>query len=797
LQLPNWSDINSSAFYSKQVLGSAKIMKKRWGLLGATIRSTIFLALSGHALAQQPSETGSATTASNSSALQEVTVTATRREESVQKVPISIAAITQDELTQRGAISIADVAAMTPGLQFDLAYPGISTYTTISIRGMNANIGASVIGVYVDDTPIMVRLPANGGAGASFPVVFDFNRVEVDRGPQGTLFGASSEGGAVRFISNQPSLTQFDGQSHAQVGWTQNGGVSYEAAAAAGGPIVEDKLGFRISVWDSRDGGYIDRIEPFAPFDVTGHDTNTNNKLSLRAALAFAVNDDIRITPGVFYQSIQANNSSQFTGNVFSDPSAGHFYDSRILPEESVDNFVLPTLRIEAHLPFADLTSATSFWHRQLNVTFDATGLVGTLGIVDYGNPLGPDFPTSTADAAPGLSPQTERAFTEEIRLASNQKDAFVSWVGGVFYDHRYQTDVFSLYSNLVEPSGASILYDYQNNLDKQIAAFANVDLHFSPKLTLSLGERIARVNTYQVNTAGGELNNGVPPSLNSSASETPSTPRAVVSYQADSDDLFYISASKGFRVGGGNAALPPICHTTVPSSYNPDSDWSYEIGAKNQLFGGRLQVNTSVFHVLWTQIQQEISLGSCSGLPYIANAGNAIVNGFDLALQALVTDRLKVSLSVGYADAYFNKTVLAYPGAPLVQEGDKVGYPPQVNPPWDVDTSARYDFPLSDSANLYVRGEYQYHSQNPGPFRTQIPTGPAYFPELAADPPTHLFSARLGYSRNKVDVSLYVDNLLNSHPLLGKFLWSSSSTLVAYDTFRPRTIGVTANVGF
>jgi iron complex outermembrane recepter protein len=772
-------------------------MNKRWGLVAVSIQFTTFAMFSGATIAQEAAGTSSASNNASSESLEEVVVTATRRAESLQKVPISIDAITGAELTERGAISIADVAAMTPGLQFDLAYPGISTYTTIAIRGMNANIGASVIGVYVDDTPIMVRLPANGGAGAAFPVVFDFDRVEVDRGPQGTLFGASSEGGAVRFISNQPSLTNFDGQAHAQLGWTQDGGLSYETAAAAGGPIIDDKLGFRVSVWESHDGGYIDRIQPYAPFDVVGHDDNTDHKLSVRAALAYQATDDIRITPGIFYQSIQMDNSSQFTGNVFSNPSSGQFYDSRLEPESSLDNFVLPTLRIEAHLPFADLTSATSFWHRQLNVTFDATGLVGTLGIIDYGNPLGPDFPTALSDYAPGLSPQTERAFTQEIRLASNQQGGFVSWVGGIFFDHRYQTDVFSLYSNVVQPSGASILYDYQNNLDKQIAAFANVDLHLTQKLTLSLGERIAKVNSYQVNTAGGELNSSVPPSLTSSSSETPSTPRAVLSYQADPDDLFYLSASKGFRVGGGNAALPAICHTVVPPSYNSDSDWSYEIGAKNQLFNGRLQINTSVFHVLWTQIQQEISLGSCSGLPYITNAGNAIINGFDLAVQALATDRLRFNLNVGYADAYFNQTVFASPGAPLVQEGDKVGYPPQVNPPWDADALANYDFPLADNAKLYLRGEYQYHSHNPGPFRTEIPAGPAYFPQLAADPATHLFNARLGYVRNKVDISLYVDNVFDSHPLLGKFLWSSSSTLIAYNTFRPRTIGLTANVGF
>jgi iron complex outermembrane recepter protein len=771
-------------------------MNKRWGLSAVSIQLMAFLVLAEPTIAQQQAADSSSANA-NALTLEEVTVTATRRAESVQKVPISIDAISQADLTERGAVSISDVAAMTPGLQFDLAYPGISTYTTISIRGMNANIGASVIGVYMDDMPIMVRLPANGGAGAAFPVVFDFDRVEVDRGPQGTLFGASSEGGAVRFITNQPSLTDFTGQAHAQMGWTQDGGLSYETAAAVGGPIIDDKVGFRISVWDSRDGGYVDRIEPYAPFDVVGHDDNTDEKLSLRAALTFKVNDDIRITPALFYQSIDANNSGQFTGNVFSNPSSGQFYDSRLEPENSSDHVIAPTLKIEVHLPFADLTSATSYWHRQLDVTFDATGLVGTLGVIDYGNPLGPDFPTSLADYAPGLSPQTEEAYTEEVRLASNQPGSFISWVAGVFYDHRYQSDVFSLFSNMVDPTAPNILYDFQSNLDKDIAAFANLDFHLTQKLTASLGERIARINTFQINTAGGELNAGVPTYLTSSASETPSTPRAVFSYQADPNNLLYISASKGFRVGGGNAALPPICHTTVPGAYNPDSDWSYEIGAKDQLLDGRLQINTSVFHVLWTQIQQEISLGSCSGLPYIANAGNAIVNGFDLAVQALVTDRLRFNLNTGYADAYFNKTVFTSAGAPLVEDNDKVGYPPQVNSPWDVDALGNYDFPLADSAKLYLRGDYQYHSHNPGPFRTQIPTGPAYFPQLTADPATHLFNARLGYIRNKVDVSLYVDNVSNAHPLLGKFLWSSSSTLVAYDTFRPRTVGVTANVAF
>src|SRR5580700_1814640 len=148
------------------------------------------------------------------SQLEEITVTATRREESIQKVPISVKALSQEDLDQGHVQDIADIAAITPGLQYSVPNGFGATITTIAIRGMNTQVGASVVGIYLDDTPIQSRLPAIGDVGDTFPLVFDLNRVEVERGPQGTLFGAGSEAGAVRFISNAPSLTDFSGFSH-------------------------------------------------------------------------------------------------------------------------------------------------------------------------------------------------------------------------------------------------------------------------------------------------------------------------------------------------------------------------------------------------------------------------------------------------------------------------------------------------------------------------------------------------------------------------------------------------------
>ena len=197
------------------------------------------------------------------------------------------------------------------------------------------------------------------------------------------------------------------------------------------------------------------------------------------------------------------------------------------------------------------------------------------------------------------------------------------------------------------------------------------------------------------------------------------------------------------------------------------------------------------------TAFTQQLELQASCEYYYIANTGSAVSNGFDLALQALVTDRLRVNLDVGYVDAYFTSNVLDSAGKPLVLKGDKIGTLPQVNPPWDVNTSATYEIALPHGEKIHLRGEYQYHSRNPGPFITQIPTSPSYFPQLLADPPTHLFNARVGITVKKLDVTLFVDNVFNTHPLLSMFQDAPAENLIVYKTLRPRTVGLSANLEF
>jgi iron complex outermembrane receptor protein len=782
----------AAEFCFSHVRHFARASRKGTNVLIALIASTTV------ANVASADELGLSEASSNQSAsteLEEVTVTATRREESVEKVPISILALSEKDLAAGGIKDIADIAAVTPGLQFTAPYGSISTATAISIRGLNTLAGAPIVGVYLDDTPMQVRLSTISNFGNPYPGLFDMNRVEVERGPQGALFGASSETGAVRFISNSPSLTEFSGFSHAELASTQHGGLSYEAGAAVGGPIVEDKVGFRVSIWDRHDGGYIGRIEPYAPFDTVARNVNHDDKLAIKGALALQVNEDIRITPSVFYQSGRVHDGGYFYGN-FSDPSTGHFVTGRLLPDLSTDHFVLPSVKVEAHLPFAELTSITSYMYRDGTASNDGSSAFGAVGLVKYGNPLGPAFAESQSDVAPQLIGQTVRGFTEEVRLASTQRDAFVTWVAGIFYDHRSQVDSLAIYSAAIDPTAPLMCCGSALNTDDQIAAFAQGDFHVTDKLTATLGARISKVDNDQRIDEAGLFTTGVPPVSYTTLKETPFTPRVALSYQADHNNLFYIAASEGFRVGGGNIPPPSNCNAAIPNTFNSDYVWSYEVGAKNKLFDGRVQIDSNLFHIDWSKVQQLQLLASC-GYYYIANTGSAVSNGFDLALQALVTDRLRVNLDVGYVDAYFTSNVLDSTGKPLVLKGYKIGTLPQVNPPWDVNTSATYEIALPHGEKIHLRGEYQYHSRNPGPFITQIPTSASYFPQLVADPPTHLFNARVGTTVKKLDVTLFVENVFNTHPLLSMFQDATGENLIVYKTLRPRTVGLSANLEF
>jgi iron complex outermembrane recepter protein len=776
-------------------------------VLSVTWTTVLLSALSSPVRAAPNDNSASNPTQSSSASgetLQEVIVSATRREESAATVPISLSALTQAQLTAAGIKDIADLAAATPGLQFSTPVAP-STITSVSIRGINTNTGPSTVGIYLDDTPLQTRLSPLGNVGGPIPLTIDLNRVEVARGPQGTLFGAGSEAGTVRFITNDPNLNHYSGAAEGELATTKGGEGSYEYGGSVGGPIESDTLGFRVSGWYRRDGGYVNLVDPLpgpSPNNaVVEPNVNRDYEEVFRAAFAYQV-DNVRITPAFYYQSITRDDSGRFYP-AYSNVAEQDYNDATFLPEHSADSWWLGSLKIDAPLSFADLTFTASYLHRDVTVNNDFGDCFVCFGGSGYGSPLGGDVPVSPGNAAPTVTGQRNEAYTGELRLASNDPAAFVTWVGGLFYDYRKQQDYQNTTQLSTNSSGAPVFLMNQNYKDTQFAVYGQGDVHLSKQWVVTLGLRVARVDTDFDATLAGAAPGSSPvvipqPPQSATLSQTPTTPKVGLSYQLDPNNLLYVSATKGFRIGGGNAPLPAGCTGAgYNSGYGSDFVWSYELGAKDKFFDDRMEINSSVYHVLWSNIQQLIVASPC-GISYVGNTGHAAANGFDLDLQALLTSDLRFDAKVAYTNAYYTESV--YSGTtPTVLEGDKVGFLPQVIAPWNVVVAAQYVIPLASADRVHMRIEYQYDSENPGPFQNHIPNGTNYVPLLSANPATHLVNARIGYTTGRFDVSLFADNIFNSQPLIGSLSYLSISTpyRLSYSTFRPLTLGAALNYAF
>src|SRR5580692_4917364 len=316
--------------------------------------------------------------AATTGALEEIVVTATRREESISKVPISITALTQDSIDQKGIKDFSDNVRFTPGVAFDS-----SQTNQISIRGISSSGGSGTTGIYIDDTPIQVR-SLGFNSDDTLVKLFDLDRVEVLRGPQGTLFGAGSEGGTVRYITVQPSLTQTSIYAKAETSYTEGGAPSYETGVAAGTPIVDGVFGIRFSAWYREDGGWIDRVDP-TTLQVVDKNANSDGTAVLRLAALWQPTEAVRVTPSILYQNSQRNDVTIYWPE-YSDPSANRYFSADPTARPEPDVFYMPALNLQADMGPVRLISTSSYFHRD-----EISGYDGTLYNLGYYQSLIPD----------------------------------------------------------------------------------------------------------------------------------------------------------------------------------------------------------------------------------------------------------------------------------------------------------------------------------------------------------------------------------------------------------------------
>ncbi len=483
----------------------------------------------------------------------------------------------------QGIHTVGDIAALTPGLNFSQQNDNGTNQTNIEIRGIQSRTSAPTTAVYLDDTPMTARADnVNTGANGGYPQVFDLQRVEVLRGPQGTLFGASAEGGAVRFITNQPSLTDYSVYARTEVSGTEGGGPSYEFGAAVGGPIVQDVLGFRASAWYRKDGGYVDRVMPpvgAGPFtNNTGHlvidpafpggqvlDDNSNWGDTEAAKLAFVWKpaDWLTVTPAIFYQNVYQHDGGNF--DLFlSNPSDGQFNLGHSQQLSAVDPTGIGTLKIEANWNDVAFTSISSYYGRRAKWQTDYTQYQDN---AFFGDPL-PQDPT---DFGTGEYAMFQNKFTEEMRLSSINPDDRLVWVAGVYIEKSRQVDqvyvehpelpgfVLKYYGATIEQIlgaapylGRWVAYDQVLTNDRTVALFGNADYRLLDSLKLTVGGRWATSNSATNLRFDGSFNGG-PGQFSGDEKDQPFTPKFGLQWQVDDNNLLYATVGEGYRVGGVN----------------------------------------------------------------------------------------------------------------------------------------------------------------------------------------------------------------------------------------------------
>jgi iron complex outermembrane recepter protein len=747
--------------------------------------------------------------------LAEITVTAEKYKSTIQDTPISISALSGDQLAEAGVTRIEDVAHEVPGLSMRYASPGLTEYDA---RGLASNGGAApTVGFYLDEIPLSPPALSQSGKVVIDPNLYDIDRVEVLRGPQGTLYGSSSMGGTIKVITNEPKLGVFEGSVQGTLSDTNAAGANYGGNLMLNLPLGET-LALRIVGSDLQRSGWIDNItvSPFpvelsspvqgnvlaAPVTHVYHDANDERLSSGRLSLLFKPSDDLSVLVTAMDQSLHVGGYDLLDGSPDS-ASPSRVYDAHYeafpIRESIRDDIAIFGLTVNANVNFADLTSATSYFNRLGVQVQDASESIY------YSNQGGTPFaPVAYYERDPS------HQFSQEIRLTSHDRWG-LHWVAGVFYSelHSIWNEISGSPENVTPavPDGAYFI-SFNPYTVKQTALFADGSYKITDQWKLSAGVRWYTYKSQQDEFSWGyDGPNLTPPpaAVVTHASDKGFNPRVNLEYAPTADLTTYATVSKGFRPGGANQILPPPnepphCALPGPLSFGPDSVWNYELGEKAKLFDNWLTVNGDFYYIQWNDIQQVFTL-TC-GYQFYNNAGNGRSFGPELEVNAKLSREWTASLSGAWTDAKITHPNAQY----LIYLTTQVTEPNGVTHPCQ--TAAGCTAPImnvvKDTASLSltyattVMGDYHLSVRADDAFVGPSTDVAYYFGYLL--PSYNLANARVTLAHGEWSANLFVDNLTNKVALISANNTSFQFNIpqvVRYSTNQPRTIGTQFNYHF
>jgi iron complex outermembrane recepter protein len=585
--------------------------------------------------------------------LQPIVVTATRRRESVQSVPFQVTAMTASELTQIDAHNLGDFAAYVPGLITDSgAAPGL-----VAIRGVTMGAGgqlSSAIGLYLDGVPLGASTSFGLGYQSFNVNTFDLERVEVLNGPQGTLYGANSLGGAINYVTAAPDPSGLHATAETEVSQTQHGGTNDGLRGVVNLPFGSGLGALRLDGIDEYDSGYA--TDPIYDRNNQGATRNEGGRVQL--LLDPAPGFDVHLS--AFYQrDPSVGLDAGFYNFTTHQPTIGTYDQAYPLEQPAVSSLTLYSAQIDWHLPWFTLTSISGdqashgFSESDESLVYDAL-------LASFGAGTDPfQLPVDT---------DTHR-LTQEIRLVSHQEGP-LRWIIGGYYDHEITNEIVDLF-DLANPGGTFFgLVPFDADLPssyRELSGYADATISFTKALSLGLGVRYsAEHQSYQEMTYGlfATGSNVVYNSPIAVTDQDVTTYSLNPTYQLTPDVLLYARAASGFRPGGPNFVLFSGLHNP---SFLPDKLWNYELGEKSSLFDHKALLDFDIYDIEWQHIQLVVNSG---GVNQLENGNDARVQGAEMSFRARVTPQLTLGGSAAYTHAWLSGPVpvlkIDYAGARL-----------------------------------------------------------------------------------------------------------------------------------
>ena len=673
-----------------------------------------------------------------SAGIEEITVTARKREESLQDVSGSIQALTGADLKRQGLVNMEDVIRFLPSVNH---IGGTAGANKIIFRGVSDNpaafIAASSAALYIDEQPL-TQFSVNPE-----PRMVDIERVEALAGPQGTLYGDSSQSGTLRIITNKPDPTGFSASVDGMVRAGSDSSASHEFSGVLNMPLIDDKFAIRLVGFSARDGGFIDNVLGVSPMqgtrdnsDVVADDINSVDHVGGRVSAKWFLNDNWSVTAATIFQRSEADGRNDY------DPTVGDLQTVKFFKDTRDDEWYQGALTIDGRIGNVDLVSITSYFERDIDYVFDRTTYSAyfNYNFCSYYATYCWSGTTAYNQDTIGFNTliQQNDRFTQEIRLSSST-DKY-NWVLGAFYEdksedweYRARTpeflDSLAYYTWTSYYAASGVDPSWWLSADstdwEQWAVFGNFTYNFTDQFSAEVGYRYFDQDVdrfYFVDkpfiTAPGVW----PDTTSPQGGNTDSVPKVTFSYDIDDDKMIYLLYSEGFRAGGANRNRTPF--TQFPQAYEPDLLKNVEVGIKSLWLDNRLQLNATIYRGDWENYQIEVidpSFQPCDpgevpdvdlcGQPFqvmVANVGDAQQTGLELDVRLVPSENIDIGLNLNYVEAETSQDFVV---TTLVEKGTQLPNVPELK----FNTYLQYDWPISagQGADMYFRAQYSWQDDS------------------------------------------------------------------------------------